>query len=837
LGLAAATRFYAVTWLGERVVADIRKSVFDNVLGLSPQFFEVTRTGEVLSRMTADTTLIQTVVGSSASMALRNLVTLTGGLALMFFTSVKLTLLVVGAVVVVMLPLLLFGRWVRKLSRASQDSIADTAARGAETLNAVPTVQAFTQENYERRAFGDAVERAFVFAKSRTLARAILTAIAIFTAFAGLATVGLIGLHDFIGGHISAGQLVAFIFYGILTGGGVGALSEVWGDLQRAAGASERLMELLHEVPAIRPPAHPLQLPPKPSGGVRFENITFRYPTRPDFKALNGFSLDVAGGEAVALVGPSGAGKSTVFQLMLRFFDAQAGSIRFDGVDITQLDPVALRQKIAVVSQEPVIFSGSIAANIRYGREHASDEQVRAAADAAAASEFIEKLPHGFDTLVGERGVTLSGRAGQSDGGPHHFGDRAPFLHHSAAQAHCGDGRGQGGGARQPCRADGRRRALCPAGVAAICGCYAMRLGRPRRIGRALAMLGIVVLVSATARAVWSNGVFSSVPTGFLGSCKVAGAVPGVQDMEAANGMAFISVASARGPSVGDGIYAMPLAGGALRKLAGAPRDFHPRGIGLYRTPDGKGLFLMAVNRRSGGASARAGATNNNGRFSIDSFEVTDPAGTPALVAQGTVEGGMLINPQDVAVASPGSFYVANGTAGKNPLLHIPQTYGVIPGGNVLFFNGMTFKEVADGLYGTRSLILTGGGTHLVVGGLLSRSLTSFSREPFTGALTETGTLLVGAGPERLSLDGQGQLWVGGHANLMDWRAFNADPSKRAPSQLFRVSLVNGVPQEATQVYGNDGGELAGASVGIAAGNRLLIGSSLDTKLLDCQMN
>src|SRR5471032_1774738 len=287
LGLAAATRFYAVTWLGERVVADIRKAVFGNVLGLSPQFFEVTRTGEVLSRMTADTTLIQTVVGSSVSLALRNLVTLTGGLTLMFVTSVKLSLLVVGAVVVVMLPLLLFGRWVRKLSRASQDSIADTAARGSETLNAVSTVQAFTQDDFERRAFGEAVERAFAFAKSRTLARAILTAIAIFTSFAGLATVGLIGLHDFISGHISAGQLVAFIFYGILTGGGVGALSEVWGDLQRAAGASERLMELLHEVPAIAAPARPLQLPAKPSGAVRFEDVTFRYPTRPDFKTLN----------------------------------------------------------------------------------------------------------------------------------------------------------------------------------------------------------------------------------------------------------------------------------------------------------------------------------------------------------------------------------------------------------------------------------------------------------------------------------------------------------------------------------------------------------------------
>ena len=409
LGLASATRFYAVTWLGERVVADIRKAVFDNVLGLSPQFFEVTRTGEVLSRMTADTTLIQTVIGSSASLAMRNLVNMTGGLILMFVINYRLALLVVGTVVIVLLPMLVFGRWVRRLSRQSQDAIAETAARGTETLNAVPTVQAFTQENYERRAFGGAVERAFGFARERTKARAILTAVAIFSSFASLATVLLVGLHEVIAGRTTGGDLVAFIFFGALVGGGVGSLSEVWGDLQRAAGATERLMELLHEVPVIRAPAHPLMLPGKPSGAVRFDNVTFRYPTRPDFKALNGFSLDVAGGEAVALVGPSGAGKSTVFQLMLRFFDAQAGSIRFDGIDITQLDPVALRQKIAVVSQEPVIFSGSIAANIRYGRETARDDEVRAAADAAAATEFIEKLPQGFETLVGERGVTLSG--------------------------------------------------------------------------------------------------------------------------------------------------------------------------------------------------------------------------------------------------------------------------------------------------------------------------------------------------------------------------------------------------------------------------------------------
>ncbi len=349
-----------------------------------------------------------------------------------------------------------------------------------------------------------------------------------------------------------------------------------------------------------------------------------------------------------------------------------------------------------------------------------------------------------------------------------------------------------------------------------------MRLQRPRRIGRALGMLAFVALVSALVRGVWSNGVFSSVNTGFAGVCKVAATVPGVQDIETANGMAFVSVASSRGPGAADGIYALPLAGGTLRKLTGAPRDFHPRGLGLYHSPDGTGLFLMAVNRRG------------TGKFSIDSFEVTDPAGTPALVAQGTIAGGMLINPQDVAVASPVSFYVANGTAGKNPLLHIPQTYGIIPGGNVLYFNGTVFKEVADGLYGTRSLILTGGGTHLVVGGVLSRSLTTFTREIFSGDLTEDGNLLLGTGPEKLSLDGQGQLLVAGHANLMDWRAFAADPAKRTTSQIFRVSLLNGVPQQVAQVYANNGSEMAGASVGVSVGRRLLIGSSLDGKLLDC---
>jgi ATP-binding cassette, subfamily B, bacterial len=409
MGLSSATRFYFVTWLGERVVADIRKAVFDNVLGLSPQFFEVTRTGEVLSRLSADTTLIQTVVGSSASVALRNLVTLSAGLVLMFFTSMKLSLLVVGAVLCIMVPMILFGRWVRRLSRGSQDALAETSARAGETLNAVSTVQAFTQEGHERAAYAGTVSRSFDLAILRTRARAVMTAAVIFTFFSALAGVLYVGAQDVIAGAISGGLLLRFIMLGGLVAGGVGSLSEVWGDLQRAAGATERLMELLHEAPAIRAPAAPRHLPAKPSGAVSFENVEFRYPTRPDTAALNGFSLAVAAGEAVALVGPSGAGKSTVFQLMLRFYAAQKGAIRFDGLDIAELDPVELRRHIAVVAQDPVIFSGTIAANIAYGRGDATAEEIRRAADAAAATEFIDRLLLGFETVVGERGVTLSG--------------------------------------------------------------------------------------------------------------------------------------------------------------------------------------------------------------------------------------------------------------------------------------------------------------------------------------------------------------------------------------------------------------------------------------------
>jgi arylesterase/paraoxonase len=347
-----------------------------------------------------------------------------------------------------------------------------------------------------------------------------------------------------------------------------------------------------------------------------------------------------------------------------------------------------------------------------------------------------------------------------------------------------------------------------------------MKIGRPRRPGRALLALVIVAILSAGGRAIWSNGVFSSAKTGFSGICKVTANLPGVQDMELGNGLVFLSVGNARGPGAADGVYAMAPDGGKPFKLAGGPKDFHPRGIGLFSTPDGKSLFLFAVNKAS------------NGRFSIDSFEVKNPAGpVPSLAAQGMVEGGQLINPQDVAAVSPGTFYVANGTASKFAPMHMLQTYGVLSGGNVLYFNGTVFREVADGLYGTRSLVLAGHGNKLVVGGLLSRSLTSFNREPFAGTLTEDKVIVLPTGPEKLSVDSNDQVWAAGHASILDWKAMTADPNKRASSQVFRVRLDG---EENQQIYGNDGAQIAGASVALPIGRNLLIGSSLDGRLLLC---
>jgi ATP-binding cassette subfamily B protein len=402
-------RFYLVSWLGERVVADLRRAVYDHLLGLSPSFFEVTKTGEVLSRLTTDTTLIQTIVGSSASMALRNVFILVGGSIMMVQTSPMLAGLAALGVPAVVLPIVIYGRAVRSLSRINQDRIADTSALAGEVLGAIQTVQASTQEPMERKRFGAAVETAFRTANQRNLARAVLTAFVISLISAAIVGVLWVGAHLVLSGGLTAGGLGQFILYAVLVSGSVGVLSEVWGDLQKAAGATERLVELLALEPAVKAPARPRQIPAAAKGAIRFEDVSFRYPLRPEMQALAGFSLTVEPGEVVALVGPSGAGKSTVFQLLLRFYDPERGRILFDGMPLTETDPGALRRHIAIVPQDVVLFSGTVADNIRYARPEAGDAEVEAAAQAASALAFIKAMPQGFGTMLGERGVTLSG--------------------------------------------------------------------------------------------------------------------------------------------------------------------------------------------------------------------------------------------------------------------------------------------------------------------------------------------------------------------------------------------------------------------------------------------
>ena len=409
LAAASFARSYLVTWLGERVVADVRKAVYGHILGLSPAFFEVTRTGEVLSRLATDTTLIQTVVGSSASVALRNLLLLAGGLALLIVTSPKLAGLTLVIVPVVVAPIVLFGRRVRRLSRTSQDRVGDVGAHAEESLNAIRTVQAFGHEELDRAGYGARVEAAFAAAVRRARARAYLFAVVILLVFGAVDGVLWIGAKDVVIGAMSGGELAAFVFYAIVVAASTGALTEVYGEVQQAAGAAERLFELLDNQPAIAAPAHPAPLPSPPRGLVRFANVTFRYPARPEHSALSGFDLEVGAGERIALVGPSGAGKTTVFQLLMRFYDRQSGTVSFDGVDVRTVDPAELRRRIAVVPQEPVIFAADAMENIRYGRPAASDAEVRAAAAAAQALEFVERLPEGFHTHLGERGLQLSG--------------------------------------------------------------------------------------------------------------------------------------------------------------------------------------------------------------------------------------------------------------------------------------------------------------------------------------------------------------------------------------------------------------------------------------------
>jgi ATP-binding cassette subfamily B protein len=406
---ASYARFYLVSWIGERVVADVRRAVFDHVITLSPAYYETTRTGEILSRLTTDTTVLQVVVSTAVPIALRNFLMLAGGTVLLFFTSAKLTGLVFLVTPLVLLPLLIFGRRVKRLSRASQDRIADVGSQVDETLNSIRTVQAFGHEAADRQRFAHHVEAAFATSIRRVRARAVLTALVIGLVFGAVSAVLWTGGHDVLAGRITGGELSAFVFYAIVVAGSAGALSEVVGDLQRAAGATERLVDLLRTVPDIAAPAAPQALPEPPLGAVAFETVVFHYPSRPDRSALEGFDLAVEPGERLAIVGPSGAGKSTVFQLLLRFYDPQGGRILLDGVELRAADPAALRGRIGLVPQEPVIFSANAWENIRYGRPEASDEEVRAAAEAAAALEFLDALPEGFDSFLGERGVRLSG--------------------------------------------------------------------------------------------------------------------------------------------------------------------------------------------------------------------------------------------------------------------------------------------------------------------------------------------------------------------------------------------------------------------------------------------
>ncbi len=410
LAVSTAARFYMVSWLGERVVADVRTAVYTRMLEQSPEFFETTKSGEVLSRLTTDTTLIQTVVGTSMSMGLRNAFLFVGGMAMLAVTSPKLFAITVGLLALVVVPIVVMGRRVRSLSRASQDRIADSSALAGEILNAMPTVQAFTQEPAEATRFRRSVEASFATAVRRTTTRAWLTTLVITLVFGAIVFVLWLGANAVMAGTMSPGLLASFVLYAVLTAGAIGGLTETWGDVLRAAGATDRLMELLDAKSFIASPSAPATLAGHSGGvGVRFDSVVFRYPSRPDTAALDGFTLSIAPGETVALVGPSGAGKSTVFQLLMRFYEPQSGTITIDDVPIDRLGLDALRSALGIVPQDTVVFSADARDNIRYGRPDATDDEIVAAAKAAQAHDFLMRLPEGYATFLGERGVRLSG--------------------------------------------------------------------------------------------------------------------------------------------------------------------------------------------------------------------------------------------------------------------------------------------------------------------------------------------------------------------------------------------------------------------------------------------
>ncbi|MDD1527857.1 ABC transporter [Bradyrhizobium sp. WBOS7] len=409
LALASAARYYLVMTIGERIVADLRRDVFAHLLSLSPAFFDSARSGELISRLTADTTQLKSAVGASVSIALRNLMMFLGATAMMVITSPKLSGFVLLAIPLIVLPLVAFGRWVRRLSRNAQDTLAEASAYAGELVGAIRTVQAYTSEGFAEKRFGGEVEHAYEAARTSTQARAVLTAIIIFIVFASVVAILWIGSHDVLTGAISPGRLGQFVLYAVFAAAGLGQLSEVWGEVSAASGAAERLFEILHVKPDITAPASVRALPVPARGEVGFDQVSFAYPARRDVKVLDAVSFTVRPGEKVAIVGPSGAGKSTIFHLLLRFYDPRSGTISLDGVPVKSADPRDFRARIALVPQESVVFAASARENIRFGRPDATDAEVERAAELAHAAEFIRRLPEGFQTPLGERGVTLSG--------------------------------------------------------------------------------------------------------------------------------------------------------------------------------------------------------------------------------------------------------------------------------------------------------------------------------------------------------------------------------------------------------------------------------------------